>query len=146
MVPDCTFQITPNALHPLLPVHTLGFEAQIQLLYFWRYRLWHMSVAVAFSCSCCPLVLWRSAHASNASAIQQRRNIHWQWPKCNTLVLSYNPREGMFLLWLKSMFILFKFKLLSILEWLLEFCLLQQPHRVYLTMVVSLEADNNRPS
>lgn len=55
-----------------------------------------ISGAGAVSCSRCPLGLLKRAHASSASAMQQRRNIHWQWPEWNTLVSSYNPRGSFY--------------------------------------------------
>lgn len=117
------FQIAPFTWYPMrdtiiLRVHALGLQAQIQLLYFWRYRLWHMSVAAPFSWSCCQPVLWRSAHASKASAMQQRRNIPWQWPGWNSGVIIQPERQEL-LLWWKSMFWLLKFNLLSTLQRLL---------------------------
>lgn len=91
----------------VLRVHALGLPAQIQLFYFWSYRLWHMSVAAPCSCSCCPPVLGRSAHASKASAMQQRRNIHWQWPGWNSGFITQPERQEL-LLWWKSTFRLFQ--------------------------------------
>lgn len=93
------FQIAPFKWYLMrdtliLRGHALGLQAQIQLFYFWRYRLWHMSVAAPFSCSWCPPVLWRSAHASKASAMQQRTFAGNDLDE--TVDLSYNQRDRSF--------------------------------------------------